>query len=225
MKITGLSKHYLKKFLSFAEKQLDYGPIIVGGWAVYAITKTEQSVDVDALLKSGNDVNKLKEFFKENGFEKHEDSKGNVSFELTLEKPGDIQGVKIENLIFDLMTVDEKNALHENPNIEIPWKLAYEYSTKTSLEGITLKIPSIELLLIFKVKALKDRIHDKYKFRKFMKNRKIWLSRKDFKIEKDKRDIKNLIQTNKVNPDKLNEILKKTGFKKDFEEAIQGLIS
>ena len=66
--ITDLSREYLKDFLEFSEKNLGYSPIVLGGWAVFAFTHVEQSVDVDILVKSQKDVEKLKPFFEGAGF-------------------------------------------------------------------------------------------------------------------------------------------------------------
>ena len=47
-----LSLEYLMKFLEFCKTNLDYSSIVLGGWAVYALTQNEMSVDVDILFKS-----------------------------------------------------------------------------------------------------------------------------------------------------------------------------
>ncbi len=119
--------------------------------------------------------------------------------------------------------MNEPNKLHENNNIEIPWKLAYEYNIKSEVDGLKMLIPSLELLLVYKVKALRDRTFDLHKFVKFIKNKKVWTARKEFKIQKDKRDILNLIKTGKIDFDKLEEILQKTKFKNNYEETIEEL--
>ncbi len=102
--ITDLSKEYLKKFLFYAKKELGYEPIILGGWAVYSLTQVEQSIDVDVLLKSKNDIQKLKKFFDEHKFVEDKDNQENISFELVLESLEEVRGITINSLIFDLIT-------------------------------------------------------------------------------------------------------------------------
>ncbi len=221
--ITDLSKEYLKKFLVFAKPALGYGPIILGGWAVFALTNVEQSVDVDVLLKNKNDIAKITLFFESNGFKPLKDRTGEISFEKILTQPSQIGGIRIESMIFDILTKNEPNELHENKKTKIPWKLCFEYQANVKIDDLEMIIPSPELLLVYKVKALRDRTNDKYKFFHFMQHKKIWLARKDFKIEKDKRDIKNLISSGKTDFEKLNRILSKTKFQKLYEETIERL--
>lgn len=222
--ITDLSKEYLHKFLPFARQALGYEPIIVGGWAVYALTKAEQSVDVDVLLKSRKDIRKLEPFFEKHGFKKEKDFKGNTHFELLLEKPEEIGGIKIENLVFDIMTKNEKNTLQENKNIQVPWALAFDHNLAVDFEGTKILIPSPEVLIIYKATALSGRTFDKFRFLEHMRHKKAFAAKKDFKIEKDKRDIKNLVNTGKIDFDKLEKILKKTKFKEIYERTTEGLI-
>ncbi|MFH0714236.1 MAG: hypothetical protein V1847_00430 [Candidatus Diapherotrites archaeon] len=219
-----LSRDYLKKFLKFAEPALGYFPVVLGGWAVFAFTHVEQSVDADVLLKSKKDIEKLKPFFEENGFEINDDNPDAISFEKSLEEPQELGGIKIESIIFDLITSKESNQLHENKMVEIPWKLAFQYNEKLSVDEQKMLVPSPELLLVYKVKAFMDRKYDKFKFLEHMAHKKVWASRKDFKIEKDKRDIKNLLATGKVNPEKLDQILKKTRFKEKYDDAIKEVL-
>ncbi|MFH1256012.1 MAG: hypothetical protein V1494_01835 [Candidatus Diapherotrites archaeon] len=220
-KITEISGQYLKKFLKHAEKALNYEPIILGGWAVYALTKKEKSIDIDVLIKSKKEIAKLKPFFDQNGFKMGKDRLGNISFERKLESIQTIGGIKIEQVIFDIMTINEPNKLHENKNIAVPWKLAFDYSTRAKISGKKVQIVAPELLLAYKAKALRDRIFDKYHLFEHMQHKRVWAARKDFKIEKDRRDIKNLIHAGKIDFKKLEEILNKTKFKEMFEHTLK----
>lgn len=217
MEVPDQSKQYLEEFLPFARKVLSYEPVILGGWAVYAFTKKQKSVDVDVLLKTKKDIKLLEPFFIERKFKQEEDRQGNVTFELETTKH-EYKGIILESIIFDLMLVDEPNVMHSNKNISVPWKLCYEFNEKTKLNGIEILAPTKELLVILKTKALLDREHDKYKLKNF--TNKQWLKRKDFKIEKDKQDIKDLFETT-INQTQLEKILEKTNFKTQFQETIQ----
>ena len=100
MEVPDQSKIYLEEFLPFARKHLSYEPVILGGWAVYAYTKKQKSVDIDILLKSKKDIELLKPFFGERKFKYEEDSKGNVTYELETQKH-EYKGITLESIIFD----------------------------------------------------------------------------------------------------------------------------
>jgi 4-hydroxybenzoate polyprenyltransferase len=206
-KITSLSKEHLKKFLEYCWKQ-KVSPIIVGGWAVWAYTKADYSVDVDLVLEKKEELEKIRPFFTENGFS--EETNGGTSFVKQVSEKG-IGEFQLQHVIFDVTFYSDKHFLAENKKIEIPWGLLQKNTATMSLEGMPTRMPTIELLLVFKVKALRDREYWRYKLQHFQKN--ISKKRKEFKIEKDKRDIRNLVQAGPLNQAKLDEILEKTGFR------------
>lgn len=219
-----LSLEYLLNFLEFAKERLDYDPIVLGGWAVYALIKKEMSIDVDVLLKSKKDIDLLKPFFNKNEFKFELDKNENVTFEKTLEKSIEIDNIKIDYLIFDIIVKDEPNKLHENKDIDVSWGLCFEYNKKIKYEDVEFAIPIPELLLVYKVKAYRDRNYDKHSMIDHFVGKKAWHARKDFKINKDKRDIFNLINNQRINPKVLDEILAKTKFKDYFDETIDAII-
>lgn len=96
------------------------------------------------------------------------------------------------------------------------------FNEKAKLNETEILAPTKELLVILKTKALLDKEHDKYKLKSF--TNKQWLKRKDFKIEKDKQDIKDLFE-NGINQTQLEKILGKTNFKNQFQEIIKTLIN
>jgi hypothetical protein len=220
MEVPDQSKKYLEEFLPYARKKLSYEPIILGGWAVYAFTKKQKSVDVDVLLKDKKDIELLKPFFAERKFKLEEDSQGNVTFELETQKH-EYKGITLENIIFDLMLVSEPNTLHSNKNISVPWKLCYEFNEKAKLNATEILAPTKELLVVLKTKALLDREYDKTKLKNFVN--KQWLRRKEFKIEKDKQDIKDLFEAG-VNQTQIELILSKTNFQQHFFEKIKQVL-
>ncbi len=220
MEVPDQSKKYLEEFQEYVNKVLPYEPIILGGWAVYAFTKKQKSVDVDVLLKDKRDIELIKPFFLERKFVLEKDSQGNVTFELETQKH-EYKGITLESIIFDIMLITEPNTLHSNKNISVPWQLCYEFNQKTKLNGIEILAPTKELLVILKTKALLDREYDKFKFKNF--TNKQWLRRKEFKIEKDKQDIKDLFEIG-INQKQIEEILRKTNFEQNFYETIKKLI-
>ncbi|MDO8624836.1 MAG: hypothetical protein Q7R47_02040 [Candidatus Diapherotrites archaeon] len=213
--ITNLSKGYLESFLKFCEtKKIE--SIIVGGWAVWAYTKTDYSVDIDLVLKNKKELEKIGPFFEENGFKP--DINGGVSFFKQVFEKG-IGEYSLKEIIFDITFNSDKNTLQANKKIDIPWKLVEKNTQKTTFEGIPIVIPTVELLLIFKTKALIDREHLRYKLQGFEKS--LSRKRREFKIEKDKKDIRNLLATQPVNQERLDQLLKKTKFKNLFDEKIK----
>lgn len=108
----------------------------------------------------------------------------------------------------------------EDEKISIPWKLVEKNSVKTKIDGLEVLVPFPELLLIQKVKALKDRTHWKYKLEGF--ERGISKKRREFKIDKDEKDIRNLLKL-KIDDKKLNQLLKKTKFLEYFEDKTKWL--
>jgi hypothetical protein len=68
-----------------------------------------------------------------------------------------------------------------------------------------------------------DREYDKYKLKSFHRKDKQWINRKDFKIEKDKQDIKDLFETT-IDQTKLEQIVAKTNSADRFYETIKTII-
>jgi len=219
-----LSLKYLMAFLEFCKINLNYSPVVLGGWAVYALTQKEMSVDIDILLKSKEDIKNIELFFKNNNFKLEKDRLGNITFEKDLETPLEIDEIKIENIIFDIIIQSEPNKLHENKSYNISWSLCFDYNKEIEYNGVKLLIPLPELLLIYKVKAYRDRIYDKYSMYDHFAGKKIWHKRKDFKINKDKRDIQSIVKNVTLNPELLDKLLLKTKFKDYFNMSIDELI-
>ncbi|MFH0954539.1 MAG: nucleotidyltransferase [Candidatus Micrarchaeota archaeon] len=215
--ITNYSKDFLERFLKYCQSRKVF-PIIVGGWAVYAYAQSEYSVDVDFALKNKKELEKLEPFFEKEGFTK--EVNGGVSFVKQISKEG-LGEYKLQHIIFDVTFYSDKHTLAENQKIEVPWKLLENNTIQSAIEGLAVEIPNPELLLVYKVKALADRQYRQAKLHSFYK--KLSRKRLEFKIEKDKRDISNLIKKGRLNQKKLGEILAKTKFKSRFDQTIQPL--
>lgn len=209
------SKKELINFIKWCKKKFNYTPTIIGGWAVYAYAGKEQSIDIDTVFHSKKESKKImNKYFKENNYEKEELHDQQEHFVKIIKR-----GEKNIELRFDYYDYKDKNSLVEDSSITIPWKLIEEnHETKKIKESI-IRIPSIELLLIFKVKALRDR--DTIINTRGIKINEGTRLRIKSKIEKDKRDIKDLINTGKINEEKLNELLEKTRFTKYLERTVK----
>ena len=126
---------------------------------------------------------------------------------------------KIIKIWFDLFHFGERNILAENNEVEIPWNLLGKYGNKRQINGANVNVPSLELLLVYKVKALHDR---EYKLKRLLMSgiagERGWLRGK---IRKDMQDIRDILQTGKINEGVLDEILETTKFREYYEKAMR----
>ncbi|MFH1587742.1 MAG: hypothetical protein ABIA76_00195 [Candidatus Diapherotrites archaeon] len=204
------SEKELKQFIEWYNKVYGYHPIIIGGWAVWAYTKHHKSRDIDVVLPTTKTVHELLlPYYKTRKFK----SKGMFTKEYFKEvktKEG------IDTIYLDACSYANKNILKKE-KIEIPWSLLEKNSKEWVFENKTARIPTPELLLIYKTKALSDRKFEHTQLTPTDK-RSAWLKSK---IKKDKIDIKALLEKTEINKDKLNELLKKTKFTKYFNETMK----
>lgn len=214
------SKAYFEKFLVYCHS-IQLSPVIVGGWAVWAHTRSEYSVDVDIVLRNKAELVKLQPFFDKVGFKR--ETNGGISFVKKISDEG-LGSYQLKHMIFDVAFFSDKNTLSENKNINVPWNLLKKNTESTTIEGNTVEIPRRELLIVFKVKAIIDRSHKLAEFRSIrgsLRPSKKTMLRYEFKINKDKRDVQNLIKAGPMDQLKIDEILAKTKFKPLFDETFK----
>ncbi|MBI4141979.1 hypothetical protein HY484_03585 [Candidatus Woesearchaeota archaeon] len=205
------SKKELKAFVRFCKQKFGYIPTIIGGWAVYSYTGKEHSIDIDVVFSSKKESQKIMgKFFKEKHYKTEEFHDQQKHFVKQVKA-----GKKTIELRFDYYSYEDENKLVENSDISIPFRLIknnYEYK---KVDSTKIRVPSIELLLLFKVKALRDRDTVlNLKGIKIEKGHQLWLKSK---MLKDKRDIKGLIGTGEIDNKKLDKLLKHTFFEKYFD--------
>lgn len=205
------SQKELINFIKWCNKIYGYHPIIIGGWAVWAYTKYTKSIDIDIILPTTQAIHSLlTPYYKANNFK----SAGILTKEYFREiktREGS------DRVYLDASSYANKNILKEKI-IEIPWNLLEKNSKEYNFNGAKARIPIPELLLIYKVKALRDRRFE-------LTNTEIVGARRDFlesKIEKDENDIKQLLKI-KINQDKLNQLLGRLKFREIFEETVREL--
>jgi hypothetical protein len=212
---TSASFTELLNFIRWCKKNLDTEPFIIGGWAVYAYTKKQKSLDIDVVFSKKQEMEKaMNSYYRENGFEKEELFDQQKHFFKVI----DAKSRKIE-VRFDAFCFADKNALVENSGVEIPWKLLEKNNSTMPINGLNAKMPNSELLLIFKVKALRDRMA-------FIDARGIRIdaatrTRTKAKILKDEQDIRDILQDAKINSGKLEAILDQTKFKDYFNNTMR----
>jgi len=181
---------------------LGYHPVIIGGWAVFHYSPSLGSRDIDIVFptqKTREDT--LMKYYKENGY-KEEGLFVKHYFKEVETKEG------TEQIILDACTHANKNFLHENPKITIPWNLTEEHYEEWIIEeDVISRVPTKELLVLYKIKALCDRRYDLQKPSTAGIDQEYITS----KIWKDEHDVQELFKQ-KVNVDLLKELLESTKF-------------
>ena len=206
--ITSASYKELNKFTHWCNKIFGYYPIIIGGWAVYYYTNQAQSRDIDLILPTNQDIHQLLlPYYAANQYK----SAGLITKEYYKEvqtKNG------TDKIYLDASSYQRKNQLKENSNIELAWNLLEKNAQEWKTTKFTARVPLPELLLLYKVKAFRDRTFDLKTTQSL--GRKTYLTAK---IEKDTADIQGL-QKLKLNKDKLEQLLQQTKFKKYYNPTI-----
>jgi hypothetical protein len=190
-----------------------YYPIIIGGWAVYSYVPTIGSRDIDLVFPTNDSADKVllpyyrMMRYKERGI-----------FSKRFYKEVETKDGK-EEIELDACSLSDKNLLRENKDIEIPWSLSLKYGREWKIEeGAIARIPTIEVLILYKVKALCDRRYD-------LKNLELSIVERSYinsKIWKDEHDVKKLV-TRKIDMEVLNGLLRDTEFEKYFKREMDRL--
>ncbi|HIH17085.1 MAG TPA: hypothetical protein HA252_06800 [Candidatus Diapherotrites archaeon] len=212
--VTDLSREELRNFLDWCAKLLGYEPTIIGGWAVYAhVPGHLGSRDIDVVFPTNRAIDEVMDrYYAYNGFKCEGD------LEKTFHKEAMVDG-KTEKIIYDATSYERRNRLKEKDSIEIPWNLIETHKERKDLAGLSLWTPSLELLLLYKVKAYRDRSHE-------LLHKGLLITpgdrnRLNSKIWKDAEDIKALDGLGKTGKKELNQLLRQTGFKEYYKETMR----
>lgn len=211
--ITEASYNELITLTKWINKIYGYYPFIIGGWAVYSYSKSLGSRDIDIVFPTKESVEKvLMPYYKMRGYKEEGLFSKRYYLETKTEKGN-------EKIMLDACSLSDKNILHENRDIEISWSLTQKYRQEWGLQkDLTTQVPQIELLLIYKIKALCDRRYDlQHKtlsaINKAYINSKIW---------KDEYDTKKLSEC-KIDKEKIRSILESINFKEYFQRELKRL--
>ena len=211
--LTEASYNELITLTRWINKIYGYYPFIIGGWAVYSYSKSLGSRDIDIVFPTKESVEKvLMPYYKMRGYKEEGLFSKRYYLETKTEKGN-------EKIMLDACSLSDKNILHENKAIEISWNLTQKYHQEWELQkDLTTQIPQIELLLIYKIKALCDRRYDLQHstlsaINKAYINSKIW---------KDEYDIKKLSEC-KIDKEKIMNILESINFKDYFQRESKRL--
>lgn len=156
-----------KELISLLKWFSHFGPIptIVGGWAVYFYNSYFGSIDIDIVGAShqGRFTEIIEQYERTHGYEFI--SRNQLGLEITSRKPV----LRNENIIgyveIDACTFEDPkpSSFHEDPSKQLPYSLTAEkqYQRKVTVEkGAVCYIPCKPLLLLYKIKAARDRVHD-----------------------------------------------------------------
>ena len=211
--ITEASYNELITLTTWINKIYGYHPFIIGGWAVYSYAKSLGSRDIDIIFPTKDSVEKvLMPYYKMRGYREEGLFSKSFYLELKTEKGN-------EKIMLDACSLSDHNILHENTDIELSWDLTQHYYQEWNLQkDIIVQVPQIELLLVYKIKALCDRRYDLQHtslsaINKSYINSKIW---------KDEYDITTLSKS-KIEKEKINRIIKTTNFTEYFQRELKRL--
>ena len=211
--ITEASYNELITLTKWINKIYGYYPFIIGGWAVYSYSKSLGSRDIDIVFPTKESVEKvLMPYYKMRGYKEEGLFSKRYYLETKTEKGN-------EKIMLDACSLSDHNILHENKDIEISWDLTQKYYQEWELQkDLIAQTPQIELLLIYKIKALCDRRYDL----KHLTMSAINKSYINSKIWKDEYDIYKL-STCKIDKEKSISILESTNFKDYFQRELKRL--
>jgi len=211
--ITEASYKELITLTTWINKIYGYHPFIIGGWAVYSYAKSLGSRDIDIVFPTKDSVEKvLMPYYKMRNYKEEGLFSKSYYLEVKTEKG-------IEKIMLDACSLSDHNILHENKDIEISWDLTQHYYQEWKLQkDVIVQVPQIELLLIYKIKALCDRRYDLQHtslsaINKSYINSKIW---------KDEYDITTLSKST-IDKEKISRITETTNFTKYLQRELKRL--
>ena len=144
-----------------------FGPIptIIGGWAVYFYNSYFGSIDIDIVGPShqGRFTDIIERYERTHGYEPI--AKDQLGLEVTWRKPVIQNGKVIGYMEIDACTFEDPkpSSFHEDPNKQLPYSLTAkrQYQREVKLEEDAIcYIPYKPLLLLYKIKAARDRAYD-----------------------------------------------------------------
>lgn len=182
-----------------------FQPVVIGGWSTFYYVKGLGSRDIDLVIEE-KALPILEKYCAEHGYSFDPTTKTRFHYSKMIGK---------EKIDIDVFTFSHKNKLAKDHKIEVPWALTKENNQEWKVGDSLAKVPTIELLLLYKAAALIDR---KFKLEKWVLQpvQKQYLNAK---IWKDVKDIQALLQLSTPN-ERLEKLLDQTKFKKEFEKAI-----
>lgn len=153
-----LSRHELFRFSAYAD---NYGlqTTVIGGWAVCAYNTYLESIDIDIVTPQDRIPEVEFILIQQCGW-----------IPTTTDMPiwkrfskGIPDADPHDYVLFDLLSSNLINAFHEDNRKRVPFHLCLQenhYVRRSINDHITINVPKKELLLLYKLKAYRDRIFD-----------------------------------------------------------------
>ena len=190
-----------KELVRFLKWFSSFGPIptIIGGWAVYFYNSYFGSMDIDIVGPShqGMFVDVIERYERAHGYEFA--SRDRLGLEVVPRKPVVRDGEVVGYVEIDACTFEDPTpaGFHEDPSKKLPYSLVVDEEFRREVrleEDAVCHIPSKPLLLLFKIKAARDRAYDLRKRGTVMDTARMeWLRGK---LAKDRADVIALLDPN-----------------------------
>lgn len=128
--------------------------VIIGGWAVYAYNPYLESVDIDVVVKP-NDFEQITTLAQEYCGWIPEAELVDETFS-RYSKP-----IDAERILLDMMSTNFENTFHEDRTKRLPFALCLQEGNfqRRFIDSIYMAVPVKELLLLYKLKAYRDRLY------------------------------------------------------------------
>jgi len=166
-------------------------PTLIGGWAVFVYNSYFGSVDIDLVGPSmgGHFLDVIERYERAHGYE--EVKSAGLGIEVAYRKPVTRQGRVFGYVEIDVCTFEaDTGSFHEDPNKKLPYALSGDprfVRNVTFNDKLAVYVPRKSLLLLYKLKAFRDRAFDlKARGAVMGVERREWMQTK---LEKDGADL------------------------------------
>ena len=150
--ITEPSLKELEEFALWYNEKLGNYPILVGGWAVYCYTKGLGSKDIDVVFLGDKAKHvTLFDYFRSHGYSERTRTFFDKEFvKIVKNKNNEVE------IIIDAVS-SNRIIIFEGRKTRLSWDLAVRNSVKHKIGDATVYIPTLELLLTYKLGAILGR--------------------------------------------------------------------
>ena len=151
-RITDASFQILEKFLELINKK-GIQSVIIGGWATEAFKEGIGSKDIDVVMLTDGDTQKL---LSEKFFDDEETEQIQQVYPLRYEKQIEVAGTP-RTIVCDIFNGENYREDYEELGIHIHWNLTHKFKEQRKIRNISAWVPKRELLIILKIIAAVDR--------------------------------------------------------------------
>lgn len=149
--VTDPSLKELEELAEWCNRKLGHYPVIVGGWASYAYSRGLGSKDIDIVFPDAASMHQtLSAYFPSHGY--NERRMGHFGFEKEIVKTVRSGGRNVD-IIIDATSAG-RTIVFEGSEARLPWSWATKYCVEKKLGKATILIPTMELLLTYKLGAV-----------------------------------------------------------------------